>query len=218
MTTARVEPAPAKVNLTLRVLGRRPDGYHEIESLVVFAAVGDALSFAPGRELALAVRGPTASASGDTGENLVLRAVRALSERIDGIALGRFVTVTATPLGGVDDGSTSEFSNCVAVALPPPVNPFIVTIADDSGPGSLRNAIVAANANRLQAIAWALLTLQLLSIVIGAIGKAVSTPAHPVHLDAGFSIGGWLAVLLTFLLARVFAEGTLMRDDLEGTV
>ena len=77
---------------------------------------------------------------------------------------------------------------------------------------------VAANASRLQAIAWALLTLQLLSIVIGAIGKAVSTAAHPVHLDAGFSINGWLAVLLTFLLARVFAEGTHMRDDLEGTV
>ena len=77
---------------------------------------------------------------------------------------------------------------------------------------------VAANASRLQAIAWALLALQLLSIVIGAIGKAVSTPAHPVDLDAGFSINGWLAVLLTFLLARVFAEGTLMRDDLEGTV
>ena len=77
---------------------------------------------------------------------------------------------------------------------------------------------VAANASRLQTIAWSLLALQLFSIGIGAIGKAVSTPAHPVHLDAGFSINGWLAVLLTFLLARVFAEGTRMREDLEGTV
>ena len=77
---------------------------------------------------------------------------------------------------------------------------------------------VAANATRLQTIAWSLLALQIFSIVIGAIGKAVSTPAHPVHLDAGFSINGWLAVLLTFLLARVFAEGTLMREDLKGTV
>jgi Protein of unknown function (DUF2975) len=77
---------------------------------------------------------------------------------------------------------------------------------------------VAANASRLRAIAWALLALQLLSLVIGAIGKAASTPAHPLHLDAGFSINGWLAVLLTFLLARVFAEGALMREDLEGTV
>jgi hypothetical protein len=77
---------------------------------------------------------------------------------------------------------------------------------------------VAANASRLQAIAWALLALQLLSITIGAIAKAVSSPAHPLHLSAGFSVNGWLAVLLTFLLARVFAEGTLMREELEGTV
>ena len=77
---------------------------------------------------------------------------------------------------------------------------------------------VAANASRLQAIAWVMLALNLLSVVIGAIGKAVSTPAHPVNLDAGFSINGWLAVLLTFLLARVFAEGARMREDLEGTV
>jgi DUF2975 family protein len=77
---------------------------------------------------------------------------------------------------------------------------------------------VAANASRLQAIAWALLALQLLSLVIGAIAKAVSTPAYPIHIDAGFSINGWLAVLLTFLLARVFAEGALMREELEGTV
>ncbi|HKY04159.1 MAG TPA: DUF2975 domain-containing protein [Blastocatellia bacterium] len=77
---------------------------------------------------------------------------------------------------------------------------------------------VRANANRLQGIAWALLALNLLSLVIGAIAKTVSTQAHPLHINAGFSINGWLAVLLTFLLARVFAEGTLMREDLEGTV
>ena len=77
---------------------------------------------------------------------------------------------------------------------------------------------VAENALRLQAIAWTLLALQLLSLTIGAIVKAVSTPAHPLHIQAGFSISGWLAVLLTFLLARVFAEGTLMREDLRGTV
>ncbi|WP_158274577.1 DUF2975 domain-containing protein [Sphingosinicella humi] len=77
---------------------------------------------------------------------------------------------------------------------------------------------VAANASHLHAIAWALLGLQVLSLVIGGIGEAISTPAHPLHLDAGFSPSGWLAVLLTFILARVFAEGTLMREDLEGTV
>ena len=77
---------------------------------------------------------------------------------------------------------------------------------------------VAANAYRLQAIAWMLLALQLLGFVIAAIAAAISTPAHPVDLEAGFSVNGWLAVLMTFVLARVFAEGALMREDLEGTV
>ena len=77
---------------------------------------------------------------------------------------------------------------------------------------------VAANAYRLHAIGWVLIALQLLSLAIGAVGEAISTKANPVALDAGFSINGWLAVLLTFVLARVFAEGALMREDLEGTV
>lgn len=77
---------------------------------------------------------------------------------------------------------------------------------------------VAANARRLLTIAWALLGLQLLSLVIAAVGRLISTPQHPVELDAGFSINGWLAVLLAFVLARIFAEGTLMREELEGTI
>jgi Protein of unknown function (DUF2975) len=77
---------------------------------------------------------------------------------------------------------------------------------------------VAANAYHLQVIAWLLLAQQVLSIVIELIADFVSTPAHPLHLDAGFSPSGWLAVILTFVLARVFAEGTLMRENLEGTV
>lgn len=86
--------------------------------------------------------------------------------------------------------------------------------------GTVRRSdpFVAVNAHRLQHIAWALLALQLISMIIGGIGKAVSDPANPLQLDAGFSVSGWLAVLLTFILARVFAEGTRMREDLEGTV
>ncbi len=77
---------------------------------------------------------------------------------------------------------------------------------------------VATNAQRLRAIAWSLLTLQVVGIVIDAVAMFISTPEHQVNLDAGFSTNGWLAVLLMFVLARVFAEGTAMRDDLEGTV
>ena len=76
---------------------------------------------------------------------------------------------------------------------------------------------VTANAHRLQAIAWVLLALNVFSIVIGAIAFSISTKAYPVSM-AGFSISGWLAVILTFVLARVFATGALMREDIEGTV
>jgi hypothetical protein len=77
---------------------------------------------------------------------------------------------------------------------------------------------VAANAYRLHAIAWLMVALQLISMAIGGIGKIISTAEHPFHLDAGFSVNSWLAIILTFVLARVFAEGALMREDLEGTV
>jgi DUF2975 family protein len=77
---------------------------------------------------------------------------------------------------------------------------------------------VGHNAARLEVIAWALVGLQVLSLIIGAIAKLVSTENHPFHVDAGFSTSGWLSVLLLFVLGRVFAQGARMRDELEGTV
>ena len=77
---------------------------------------------------------------------------------------------------------------------------------------------VADNASRLQTTAWALLGLQLLHLAVGAIAAAGSSPSQSLDLDWNFSFTGWLAVLLLFVLARVFDHGTRMRDDLEGTV
>ena len=106
MPAARVELAPAKVNLTLRVIGRRADGYHDIESLVVFAAVGDALTFTREREMSLAVRGPTAAASGDLTDNLVLKAARELVNRVEGLKEGRFALAKRLPVAaGLGGGS-----------------------------------------------------------------------------------------------------------------
>lgn len=103
---AGAEKAPAKVNLTLRVLGRRADGYHEIESVVAFAGVGDAVTFRPGGALALAVGGPTAAAAGDVADNLVLKAARALAERVEGLKLGRFTLSKRLPVSaGLGGGS-----------------------------------------------------------------------------------------------------------------
>jgi hypothetical protein len=81
-----------------------------------------------------------------------------------------------------------------------------------------RDPFVRANASRLQTIAWTLLGLQVVGLIVAAIAKGVSTSAHPFRVSAGFSTGGWLAVVLLFVLARVFAEGARMRDELEGTV
>jgi 4-diphosphocytidyl-2-C-methyl-D-erythritol kinase len=103
---AGAEKAPAKVNLTLRVIGRRADGYHEIESLVAFADVGDALTFSPGGALALRVAGPTAAAAGQIADNLVLKAARALAERVERLKLGGFALSKRLPVAaGLGGGS-----------------------------------------------------------------------------------------------------------------
>lgn len=81
-----------------------------------------------------------------------------------------------------------------------------------------RNPFVLENAERLKAIAWAVLGLELLHLCVGAIAAGVSTNAHPLDLDWNFSFAPWLAVLLLFVLAMVFEQGAAMRDDLEGTV
>ena len=106
MPAPLVENAPAKVNLTLRVLGRRDDGYHEIESLVAFADWGDRLTLMPDSELALAVSGPRTGQAGAGADNLVLRAARALAARIPGIKLGGFNLEKKLPVAaGLGGGS-----------------------------------------------------------------------------------------------------------------
>ena len=77
---------------------------------------------------------------------------------------------------------------------------------------------VAGNAARLQTTAWALLGLELLHLAVGAIAARGVVAVSAARLDWNFSVTGWLAVLLLFVLARVFDHGTRMRDDLEGTV
>lgn len=98
--------APAKVNLSLRIVGRRADGYHELDSLVVFAPFGDRLVLRLGPQLGLKVSGPTAAQAGELGDNLVLRAARAAADRIEGLRLGTFSLTKRLPAGaGLGGGS-----------------------------------------------------------------------------------------------------------------
>lgn len=81
-----------------------------------------------------------------------------------------------------------------------------------------RAPFCAENTGRLRSIAWALLALELLHAGVAAIASAVSTPEVPLHITGHFDLTGWLAILLLFVLAQVFLEGTRMREDLDGTV
>lgn len=100
--------AAAKVNLTLRVVRRRADGYHDIVSLVAFADIGDQLTLAPGPELELELRGSNAAAIDAKADNLVLVAARALAERVEGLTLGRFALTKRLPVGSGLGGGSSD--------------------------------------------------------------------------------------------------------------
>ena len=77
---------------------------------------------------------------------------------------------------------------------------------------------VAANARRLQTIAWATLGLELLHIGVGVVAASSGSSVQPLDVNWSFSVTPWVAVLLLFVLARVFDHGARMRADLEGTV
>jgi len=106
MTVSLTEQAPAKINLTLRVLGRRADGYHELESLVAFADLADTLTLQLGADDALDIAGPFASASGPVASNLVFKAIAALREHVAGLTAGRFALKKFIPVAaGLGGGS-----------------------------------------------------------------------------------------------------------------
>jgi hypothetical protein len=83
---------------------------------------------------------------------------------------------------------------------------------------SVGNPFVVANAARLKTIAWGMLGLEFMHFAVGAVAAGVSTATAPLNIDGGFSLTPWLAVLMLFVLARVFEQGARMREDLEGTV
>lgn len=77
---------------------------------------------------------------------------------------------------------------------------------------------IVENARRLQTIAWCVLAGEGLRLAVAIIASTVTTPTQPIDLGDGFSFTPWLAVLLLFVLAGVFAQGARMREELEGTI
>jgi 4-diphosphocytidyl-2-C-methyl-D-erythritol kinase len=101
-----IEDARAKINLTLRVLGRRVDGYHDLESVVAFADCADRLTLKVGSDLILTTTGPRAQECGETADNLVIKAARLLGERVAGLTVGEFTLDKQLPVAaGIGGGS-----------------------------------------------------------------------------------------------------------------
>lgn len=110
------EFAPAKLNLYLHVVGRREDGYHELDSLVVFAGVGDRVTVRENDSLSLSLKGPMAASLKDEPDNLVLKAARLLAQA-NGVAQGAAIELEKVlPIAsGIGGGSADAAATLKAL-------------------------------------------------------------------------------------------------------
>jgi hypothetical protein len=115
----------------------------------------------------------------------------------------------------VNSGRLIMVVGIVSVPITNVVLSRLLAIVETVGTG---DPFIGANADRLEAIARAVLGLELLHLGVGVVIGVASRAAVPLEMEWSFSITRWLAVLLLFVLARVFEQGALMRDELEGTV
>ena len=100
--------ARAKINLTLHILGRRDNGYHDLESLVTFAAFGDELTLVECPQLALTVSGPQSTALKAETNNHILKTAQALNARVNNLRIGKFHLVKSLPLASGMGGGSAD--------------------------------------------------------------------------------------------------------------
>jgi 4-diphosphocytidyl-2-C-methyl-D-erythritol kinase len=200
---AAEELAPAKVNLALHVTGRRADGYHLLDSLVVFPRVGDRLRAEPSRELSLSVEGRFAACL-DRGDNLVLRAARLLAPgRGAALTLDKRLPVASGIGGGSADAAAALrlLGRLWGVPLPP--------TAALLGLGADVPVCLAGVASRMRGIGealepvalpafWLVLANPGVPVATGAVFAALAgrfgppLPHPPAFADAA-ALAGWLA-------------------------
>src|SRR5882762_4893618 len=132
-----VDEGRAKVNLTLRVVGRRSDGYHDLESVVAFADCADRLTLTPGSGLTLQMSGPLAQACGATSDNLVLKAARLLAERVPDMKAGSFTLDKVLPVAAGIGGGSADAAAALRLLAQlnglAPDDPRIIEVAQLTG-------------------------------------------------------------------------------------
>ncbi|MGF1629895.1 MAG: 4-(cytidine 5'-diphospho)-2-C-methyl-D-erythritol kinase [Kiloniellaceae bacterium] len=186
------EQAWAKINLTLQVTGRRANGYHELESLVAFADVGDRLQLEKSGALTLTVEGPFATALDGAGDNLVLRAAQVLAAHT-GAPAGAVLTLTKNlPVAsGIGGGSADAAATLRGLArlwrldLPPAELEALALSLGADVPVCLRGgaAVMSGIGEVLQPVP----ALPPLWLLLVNPGVAVSTPAVFAERQGAFS-------------------------------
>jgi hypothetical protein len=130
------------------------------------------------------------------------------------------VALVLQPARGVDELSAltgMRLLIVIGIVMCVATDRLFVALAEVIASVSAGDPFIIANARRLQMIGWSLLVLQLLEIPGGLLGRFY--PSMGAAAPSGtFDIGGWISVLMVFVLSRVFAAGSAMRDELEGTV
>ena len=210
-----VDNARAKVNLTLRVAGRRFDGYHDLESVVAFADCADRLSLLPGPELQLQTTGPLAKACGDIADNLVLKAARLLGERVPGLKVGAFTLDKVLPVAaGIGGGSADA---AAALRLLARANGLAAGDAHLAEVARLTGAdvpvCVASRACVMTGVGESLLPLALPKLACVLVNPRVAVPTKNVFEALGLRNGELLVGVTDVIRAVVWPEDGATADD-----
>jgi 4-diphosphocytidyl-2-C-methyl-D-erythritol kinase len=193
--TLLTDTARAKVNLTLRVLGRRVDGYHDLESLVAFADCADTLTLEPGSELTLTTTGPGAQDCGDMSDNLVARAARGLADRVPGLTLGHFILDKRLPVAaGIGGGSADAAAALRLLARANGIesdDPRVVEVARETGADI--PVCLASHACTMTGVGENLSMLTLPELPCVMVNPRVGVATKDVFTALGLSKGEFLA-------------------------
>ena len=216
---ALMEEGRAKVNLTLRVVGRRTDGYHDIESVVAFADCADRLTLTPGSELTLQTSGPLAQDCGAASDNLVLKAARLLGERVQNLTFGEFVLDKLLPVAaGIGGGSADAAAalrllaraNGVALDDPRLVEAALMTGADVP-------VCLASRACVMTGVGETLLPLAFPKIPCVMVNPRVAVSTKDVFGELGLRNGELLVGAADVIEATEWPDGNAsVRDWLEA--
>jgi 4-diphosphocytidyl-2-C-methyl-D-erythritol kinase len=214
-----VEEARAKVNLTLRVVGRRFDGYHDLESVVAFADCADRLTLRPGPELKLATTGPLADACGDADDNLVLKAARLLGERVAGLRSGTFTLHKILPVAaGIGGGSADAAAALRLLARANGLSPDdarLIEVAKLTGADV--PVCVSSQACVMTGIGESLAPLQLPKLPCVLVNPRVAVATKDVFAALGLRNGELLVGFADVLQAMVWPDtGASLEDWVEA--